>query len=404
MNSPSPILSVLQQTCRALLAIRGDESTINLATQVARRYDALGAHERQAFLTWLVEELSPSAEAVQDAMAAYTAKPGPETAQTLGEAAEAPRQALFRAINTAPGGTATVMRMRADCLVAARDNPELRVVDHDSAHLLGSWFNRGFLELRCIDWQTPAAVLEKLIEYEAVHEIDGWDDLHRRLAADRRCYGFFHPALPGEPLIFIEIALTSGLAGSIQDVLTQAPPDRDLDATVDTAIFYSITNCQPGLTGIPLGSMLIKQVTEELQAELPQIATFSTLSPIPGYTHWVEITGGRLSPDLQRLVLHGSSPIEGGAREAVLASCAHYLLHAKRRVQPADPVARFHLRNGARIERVNWGGDQSDKGRSESYGMLVNYLYDPEQLADNHISYVNDFVVAHSPAVADLLA
>ncbi len=404
MSSPSPILSVLQQTCRALLAIRGDESTVNLATQVARRYDALDADARREFLVWLVDELSPDSAVVAAAIAAYTTSPGPQTAQALGDATEAPRQALFRAINTAPGGTAAVMRMRADCLTAVRDLPALTVVDHDSAHLLTSWFNRGFLELRCIDWQTPAAVLEKLIEYEAVHEIDGWEDLQRRLAADRRCFGFFHPALPGEPLIFIEIALTVGLAGSIQEVLTQAAASADLDPDVDTAVFYSITNCQPGLTGIPLGSMLIKQVTEELQAELPQIETFCTLSPIPGYTQWVEITGGRLSPELQRLVLHGDTPIDDNAREAVLTSCAYYLLHAKRRVLPADPVARFHLRNGARIERINWGGDRSDKGRAESYGMLVNYLYDPDQLADNHISYVNDFVVAHSPAVAELLS
>jgi malonyl-CoA decarboxylase len=400
-SSPS-ILSVLQQTCRALLAIRGDESTISLATQVALRYDALEDAERRVFLYWLVDELSPDPDALERAVAAYGAAPGPETAQRLGEAAEAPRQALFRAINTAPGGTAAVMRMRADCLVAMRNDPALRVVDHDSAHLLGSWFNRGFLELQSIDWQTPAAVLEKLIEYEAVHQIDGWDDLHRRLAADRRCFGFFHPALPGEPLIFIEIALTHGLAGSIQDLLNQAPPADGVDPDVDTAIFYSITNCQAGLTGIPLGSMLIKQVTEELQTELPQLGTFSTLSPIPGYHRWVDTTGGRLSPELQRLVLQGDDPIDDGARNAVLGSCAHYLLHAKRRVQPADPVARFHLRNGARVERINWAGDRSTKGRAESYGMLVNYMYDPDQLADNHISYVNDFVVAHSPAVAQL--
>ncbi|MDG1367803.1 MAG: malonyl-CoA decarboxylase [Acidimicrobiales bacterium] len=344
----------------------------------------------------------PDPDALERAVAAYGAAPGPETAQRLGEAAEAPRQALFRAINTAPGGTAAVMRMRADCLVAMRNDPALRVVDHDSAHLLGSWFNRGFLELQSIDWQTPAAVLEKLIEYEAVHQIDGWNDLHRRLAADRRCFGFFHPALPGEPLIFIEIALTHGLAGSIQDLLNQAPPADGVDPDVDTAIFYSITNCQAGLTGIPLGSMLIKQVTEELQTELPQLGTFSTLSPTPGYHRWADTTGGRLSPELQRLVLQGDDPIDDGARNAVLGSCAHYLLHAKRRVQPADPVARFHLRNGARVERINWAGDRSTKGRAESYGMLVNYMYDPDQLADNHISYVNDFVVAHSPAVAQL--
>jgi malonyl-CoA decarboxylase len=282
--------------------------------------------------------------------------------------------------------------MRAD-LLRLRDE-RLAPAEGDLAYLLASWFNRGFLELRAIDWNTPAETLEKLIEYEAVHEIRGWDDLRRRLAADRRCYGFFHPSLPAEPLIFIEIALVHGLATRITDVIDAPVPDDENDITdpdgldpADTAIFYSITNCQAGLRGIPLGDFLIKQVTEELQATVPSLVRFSTLSPVPGLRRWVDAEG------------IAADPSDDGLR----ALTARYLLTAKRRGEPFDPVARFHLRNGARLEQINVGGDPSAKGEAESFGVLVNYLYDLDTLAENHEAYVNERRVAHSPAVGALL-
>jgi malonyl-CoA decarboxylase len=246
--------------------------------------------------------------------------------------------------------------------------------------------------LRAIDWQTPAETLEKLIEYEAVHEIRGWDDLRRRLEHDRRCYGFFHPSLPAEPLIFVEIALVHGLATHIEAVIDAPVPNEDLTDPegahpADTAIFYSITNCQTGLRGIPLGDFLLKQVTDELQRTVPSLRQFSTLSPVPGLRRWVDDEGRHVD----------------SSADSLRRLTAEYLLHAKRGDEPRDSVARFHLRNGARLEQINVGGDPSPKGEAESFGVLVNYLYDPDQLAENHEAYINEFRVAHAPAVGALL-
>ena len=394
-------LAVLKETCRALLRIRGEESTSSLASLAVRRYGALNATERAAFFRFLLDEMSPAGTEIDEAIASYTAAPSPAAAQQLARAARAPRLELFQLMNTATNGTACVLTMRADCLRAARVDTELRPVERDLGQLIEAWFNRGFLELHHIDWDTPAAVLEKLIEYEAVHEIRGWDDLRRRLEADRRCFGFFHPALPGEPLMFVEVALTVGLQSSIQAVIDAPPPVEPLTTKPDTAIFYSITNCQPGLTGVPLGSFLLKQVTDELAATVPGLTRYSTLSPVPGYMRWVRDTGGGL-PESAASAMSTAISIDDDLRDDVLASCAAYLLDAKRRLQPLDPVARFHLRNGARLERINWAGDTSEKGIGESYGLLVNYVYDPDELADNHDAYMNEFRIAHSTAVRTL--
>lgn len=383
--------------------MRGEASSLSLAQQVVRRYDLLDDDDKTGFFELLLAEFSPDEAAVKSAIAGYESAPGPDTVQQLAFVTEAPRLALLRAVNIAEGGTATVLQMRADCLDAARTTPHLAPVERDLGHLMASWFNRGFLSLQRIDWQTPAAVLEKLIEYEAVHEIRGWEDLQRRLADDRRCFGFFHPSLPGEPLIFVEVALTVGLQGSIHAVLDAPVPDDPANAVYDTAIFYSITNCQVGLRGVPLGNFLLKRVTDELHASVPSVRTFSTLSPIPGYVDWVAAGGGGLDAPVAAAV-SGGGPIEHAHRDPVMRSCAHYLLHAKRGAQPLDPVARFHLRNGARLERINWAGDTSPKGIGESYGMLVNYMYEPESLTGNHEAYMNDYAVAHSAAVTRLVS
>ena len=395
-------LRVLEETCRALLRMRGEASSTSLAEQVVRRYGLLEPGERRTFFGFLLEEFSPDPTRIDAAVAAYQADPSPTTAQALGVATESTRIPLLRAVNTANGGIQCLLTMRTDCLAAVRDDERLAPVEADLADLMRSWFNRGFLRLERISWETPASVLEKLIEYEAVHEIQGWPDLQRRLEHDRRCYGFFHPSLPGEPLIFVEVALTDGLASSIQTLLHPEVPDPMMGGDWDTAIFYSITNCQPGLTGIPLGNFLIKRVTDELHHELDTLTTFSTLSPIPGFNRWVTETGGGLADDVADLAV-GSAEPSADARDELLAACARYLVEAKRRVQPLDPVARFHLRNGARLERINWAGDISAKGMGESHGMLVNYVYDPTELADNHEAYVNEYRVRHSDAVSDLL-
>lgn len=392
--SPNPELVVLQETCRALTRLRDEAAARSLAELVVRRYANLtraGDDEaKRSFFGFLVREFAPDPTALANAVAAYQAAPDATTAHELWAAAEAPRLDLFRSINLADDGIHTLLTMRADVL-RLRDDL-LAPAERDLGYLLGSWFNRGFLELRAIDWQTPAETLEKLIEYEAVHEIRGWDDLRRRLEHDRRCYGFFHPSLPNEPLIFVEIALVHGLATRIADVIDAPVPDDDLtdpDGTnpADTAIFYSITNCQAGLRGIPLGDFLLKQVTEELQATVPSLVQFSTLSPVPGLRRWV---------DAESIDVDAS---DDGLRRLT----AEYLLTAKRKDEPRDPVARFHLRNGARLEQINVGGDPSAKGDAESFGVLVNYLYDPEHLAENHEAYINEFRVAHSPTVASYL-
>ena len=265
--------------------------------------------------------------------------------------------------------------------------PELRPVERDLTHILTSWFNRGFLELRQLDWTTPAHILEKLIEYEAVHEIQGWSDLQRRLAPDRRAFGFFHPALPDEPIIFVQVALTRGMASSIQRLLSSEP--APLDEDTDSAIFYSITNCQRGLAGISFGNFLIKRVTATLRAELPDLVTFATLSPIPGFAKWLADAQANGS-------LAAIDPVDQNAMEA---ACAQYLVGARRGTLPLDPVARFHLRNGARVERLNWQGDTSDKGTRESHTLLVNYLYSGQDLEANHDALVLDGVVIASPTV-----
>jgi malonyl-CoA decarboxylase len=343
-------------------------------------------------------------------------------------------------MNLSPGGTAALVAMRKEVLGRLREEPVLRPLDSDLRHLFASWFNRGFLELRRIDWQTPAAVLEKLIAYEAVHEIQGWDDLRRRLAPDRRCFGFFHPALPGEPLIFVEVALVQGLSSAIQPLLARDGGEdaaREREARADTAIFYSISNCQEGLRGVSFGNFLIKQVVEELKAELPQLTRFATLSPVPGFRRWLEkhLASANepgniaLLREEERAALASAGAPEEGLtaaawllaqlnterwwedaasaemlRQPVLRLCAVYLTSSLDQKRPADPVARFHLGNGARLERIHWLANTAPRGIQESYGVMVNYLYDPATIEANHEAFVREAIVARSPAVDTLLS
>ena len=371
-------LAALQQAFRALARLRDEAAARSLAAVVVQRYDRLrspdAAEERRSLFRFLATSFGPDPAALDSAIAAWQQDRSPDAANALWRASEAPRVDLFRAINLADDGIHTLLRMRGD-LLDLRD-PELTAVEQDLAYLLASWFNRGFLDLRSIDWTTPAMTLEKLIEYEAVHEIRGWDDLRRRLQEDRRCYGFFHPSLPAEPLIFVEIALLDGLATNIADVIDAPTPEASRAEPPETAIFYSITNCQPGLRGIPLGDFLLKQVIDELRRTVPSLRA------------WAETESD-------------GAEIDDGV-ESLRALTARYLLTAKRGTEPLDPVARFHLRNGARLEQINPGGDRSPKGLRESYGVLVNYLYDPSALADNHDAYVNDGRVAHSDTIAAL--
>jgi malonyl-CoA decarboxylase len=305
--------------------------------------------------------------------------------------------------------------MRKEIAGRLHDEPTLRLLDSDLKHLFASWFNRGFLELRRIDWQSPAAVLEKLIAYEAVHEIHGWDDLRRRLAPDRRCFAFFHPALPDDPLIFVEVALVEGLAGAVQPLLVQDSDDdaaRNRAARADTAIFYSISNCQDGLRGISFGNFLIKQVVEELKNELQHLTRFSTLSPVPGFRRWLTkrlaSTGDPAAALLARIETSAGRldtlECDDSLKPLIMRFCAAYLTRHASTKEPADPVARFHLRNGARLERINWLGNTAPRGIQESFGIMVNYLYDIETIESNHEAFVNDGTVMRSADVDALLA
>ena len=387
MTAQDGVVSVTASTAHALLRLRGETAGRALAELVVRRYVSMDADQKTAFFEVLLNEFGADRCAIDAAISTYQSEPSEINTVALAEAADALRLNLFRAINTAPGGIGVLLDMRTELLARRSSRPDLLPVERDLKYLLSSWFNRGFLHLEQLDWTTPAHILESLIRYEAVHEIRGWDDLRRRLAPDRRSFGFFHPALPDEPIIFVEVALTKGLATSIQDVIDAPPPDLT-PSDADTAIFYSITNCQSGLRGISFGSFLIKQVTERLSAEDLGLTTFATLSPIPGFAAWLADT----HPDT-----------DATDQVALSARCAEYLLTARRGTLPADPVARFHLRNGACIAQINTEGDTSEKGMAESHGLLVNYLYSGQDLLANNEALTLDGVVCAAEQVADLL-
>ncbi len=415
------------QLAAALLSERGEASGAALARELLTTLKTLPETERLDALRSISEGFAPDPEKLRAAAETYLAAPNPENATRLHDAAEPPRQELLRRMNMAAGGTATLVGIRREILASINQNPTLRPLNSDLLHLFSSWFNRGFLELRRIDWDTSAAVLEKLITYEAVHEIDGWQDLRRRLLPDRRCFAFFHQALPNDPLIFVEVALTAGLATSIQPLLAApAEPAGAPPKNADTAIFYSISNCQEGLRGVSFGNFLIKQVVEELKAELPQLKRFSTLSPVPGFRAWLNTTfdaekspfteeefaslGAPSSTQREALeaALSGSwwqdGPRAKLLRTPLLRLAATYLLRGTNGGTRIDPVARFHLGNGARLERINWLGNTAPRGMQESFGIMVNYLYDPDSIAANHETFVKTGKIVRSPEVESLAA
>ena len=393
--------------CRALLSERGEVSGAALAREALAAYEALPANALKPFFNMLAADFSPDSAEIAHAAAVYRQDTSPQNLIALQRAVEPPRQELFRRLNIAPGGTAILVDVRRRLLQELNSNPHWLGVDADLAHLFGSWFNRGFLQLEKIDWHTPAIILEKLIQYEAVHEITGWQDLHRRLAADRRCFAFFHPALPHEPLIFIEVALSDRISDAAQPLLD--PESREADpARADCAIFYSITNCQAGLRGISFGNLLVKQVVHELGREFPRLKTFATLSPIPGFRAWLaDMTlklaetarGAEVAQELKRLQeadWHQKTDVAARLRPLLMTLCAYYLIQAKKDGEPFDHVARFHLGNGARMERLNWLADTSKHGMQSSAGLMVNYVYRLSHLERNHEVFVTNHRVVAS--------
>lgn len=414
----------LVTACHKLLSERGEAAGVSLAKETLEQYRTLDKKEQVRFFLALAEEFSPDPQSVLRAAQAYADNASPENLATLNQVVEPPRQELFRRLNRAPGGTGAIVRLRERLLDELRDYPQLRSVDWDLHHLLSSWFNPGFLTVVRVDWHTPAFLLEKIIKHEAVHEIQGWNDLHRRLEADRRCFAFFHPALADEPLIFVEVAL-------VDDIPDQVTPLLAIDAAsgeprkASTAVFYSISNCQPGLRRVSLGNFLIKQVADMLSAEFPKLKQFCTLSPIPGFSAWLgrqikeaAPRGEKFDAALKRVAAAlGPDPAKAASdprtaperlaplREPLTALCATYLVNdGKPDGFTRDPVARFHLNNGARMERINFGADASKNGLRQSLGLMVNYLYERRSIEANHEQFAQRQVVTSRAVRALLLA
>ncbi|WP_156417037.1 malonyl-CoA decarboxylase domain-containing protein [Sphingopyxis sp. H050] len=379
MPSADGLVALAQE----LLSPRRTVSGPGLAAELLSLYALSGRSTRHAFLRMLASRFPLDGDRVETAFGLWREKADAASLAALHAATEARPRQLLQLLNLAPDGTRQLVGMRSD-LLELEDFASVRELDADFAHVFTSWFNAGFLELRAIDWHSPAAILDLIIAYEAVHAIDGWDELRRRLApADRRCYAFFHPRLADEPLIFIEVALTQGLPISLDELIS---PSRSLldPARVNTAIFYSISNCQRGLRGIPFGNFLIKRVVERLHAELPQISTFATMSPVPGFGAWAEKNAA------------------GATGEALRAHAARYLLEEKSRSgEVADPVGRFHLGNGARLEAVHFcEGEPSSLASSAN--IMVNYVYELSKLEQNHLALLGRGEVASSSAVRAL--
>jgi malonyl-CoA decarboxylase len=417
----------ISRLCHRLLDNAGEASSIALAREILQHYQQMPADARPVFFKMLNDEFAANRERLAAAIASYTENPGTEQAVRLMDAVEPPRQDLFRALNMAPNGTAMLVSMRGDLLGLLGEHSQLTPVETDLKHLLVSWFNRGFLYLERIDWHTPADVLEKLIRYESVHEIQGWDDLRRRLAQDRSCYAFFHPAIPNVPLIFIEAALVKGIAAEVQPLLDITQPELE-PGEADTAIFYSINNTQTGLRGISFGNFLIKHVLTEISAQYPHIREFATLSPMPRFRNTLgnAVDGGIAElpatlleglldqhADALATLASGKSPAaalmllqqeSAQAQHALIADALHILalayLTAKRNNRPLDPVAAFHLANGARLERINLEADATDNGWQASFGIMVNYVYDPDEIEANHERFISEGAIAMSKPLA----
>jgi malonyl-CoA decarboxylase len=399
-----------------LLSRRGEASGVALAQTLLESYARAPLALRLHFLTALAERFGPDQKLLNKAVEDFRKDPEPAAARALHNASEPRRQELIRRLNLAPGGTFALVRMREELLDHLSARPDLKAVNEDFVHLFSSWFNRGFLVLRPIDWRTPANILEKIIRYEAVHAIQDWNDLRNRLEpTDRRCFGFFHPQLVEEPLIFVEVALTTDIPGAIAPLLAMdRTPIPAKEAT--TAVFYSISNTQKGLGGVSFGNFLIKQVVEDLKRELPNLRTFVTLSPVPGFAAWLaRERADESSAFLTDVEKQGLRPLDEPGwhldpaavetvRRALMPAAAAYFLRAKTpRGRPIDPVARFHLGNGARLERINFLGDVSGKGLRQSHGLMVNYLYDLGHIEKNHEAFAEKGEVVASSTVRKTL-
>ena len=431
-HATSRLLGEVKPLLEESRAQRGGEiSARNRAERIAAIYRGASLVQRTAILDLITHEFAPDRDELEQAIVAIQAAANDaelsRAEARLRVALSAPRAKFFTQFNLLPEGVKFLVDLRADLLAALPQAPALEVLKVELDGLLESWFDPGFLELRRITWYSPALVLEKLIAYEAVHPIQSWNDLRNRLDTDRRCYAFFHPRLPNEPLIFVEIALTRGLPGSVQLLLDQGAPVQD-PQTADTAVFYSISNTQKGLRGVSFGNLLLKRVIEDLRHDLPRLAVFATLSPLPGFRKWLAqalaekrallpaADAGKFAealghPDpaialadaLARPEWPAETRLSETLREPMEKLAARYLLQEKSGPQPLDPVAQFHLNNGALVSRIYWLADTSAHGMDQSYGMMVSYRYEPSDVEKNHERFQHDGHIAAARRVLRLL-
>lgn len=427
---PESELSRLRKIINRCLEEKGGEVSARFrAAELGKAYLALSATGRRRFLDVLAREYDVDSDAVEEGIERIRNAADPDELQqatiALRNVLEPPRAKLLRQFNTLEEGVKFLVDLRSELISWARESSGLKALDLDLYRLLNSWFDVGFLDLQQITWKTPAAVLEKLINYEAVHKIDSWQDLKHRLEDDRLCYAFFHSRMPDEPLIFVEIALVNGISGNIGELLDRTAPSRD-PAKADTAIFYSISNCQKGLAGVSFGNFLIKRVVADMAAKMPNLKQFCTLSPVPGFMKWLQqyndsgelgkneaavlhfIQEDGLDTDVLRMIINEEASVadknlDKELKQAMLRLCSHYLVREKRGGRAHDPVANFHLTNGARLERINWAADLSDNGLRNSVGIMVNYLYDLPDIERNHESYRSNGEVVISSSVRKML-
>jgi len=400
LEAPS---SDLLAKSKQLIHHRGEASGLALACEVVADYQALDSANRHLFFEALADDFSADSDAVLAAAERYKLEPSESNLANLSRAAEAPRIKLFRRMNMAPEATPVLVKMRAAMIQELGDLPQLKAVETDLKHQFISWFNRGFLELRVIDWNTPASILERIIQYESVHAIQGWNDLRARLSGNRMCFAFFHPAMPDDPLVFVEVALTEGIPDAIGPLIDQTK-DVDAEGRPDTVVFYSISNCHPGLAGVSFGNFLIKQVVEEVGKRYSKMKRYVTLSPIPGFCRWLATQESGIDlEEMRSMARTDTAKTADARRHDLLALCAQYLVKERRNDLALDPVARFHLGNGASLHAIHWAADLSDKGLEQSAGLMVNYLYDLGSIEENHDSYFDQGEVATSRDVGRLL-
>jgi malonyl-CoA decarboxylase len=399
----------IDELLEKLMGTVGEVSGIVTARQVLDHYIDLNEAQKLEFFKNLEENFNADPAMVRRVYETYEKDPSSSNLNKLSDATRPKRNDLFKRLNQTPGATHDLVAMRTDLLKHLKDHPQLKSVDGDFVRLFSSWFGRGFLVLQTINWASSAAILERIIRYEAVHEIKDWNDLRSRIdPPNRRCFAYFHPALVDEPLIFVEVALTNEVPHSIDSILEDKGGDVVDPSGYKTATFYSISNCQPGLKNISFGNFLIKQVVQELQAEFPSIKTFVTLSPIPGLERWLGADSGDEAEELTNLKkeLKSLSPVLesiGENDELIKRTVLNYLLSAKQGKYPVDPVARFHLGNGAKIHQVHTSADLSEKGISQSRGTMVNYLYDLRYIERNHEQYVMEGEIDYNDKLKSLL-